>query len=198
VTAFTATTALAVPLPETGELIERARAGDPLAFEQLLLPLQRQAFRLAYTMLGDSHAAEDALQEAYLKAWRKFSQFRYGTSPQGWFLTIVANECRSMVRTRWWTVVKQSEMCEASGVEDPGIAGRLALVDVLRRLPFDQRLVLYLYYCEDMSQQDVATALGARAGTIKSRIHRAMVRLRQEMAAEEADVIPPVRAGRRS
>lgn len=183
-TGFAAATVASAPLPEDG-LLERARAGDPLAFEQALLPLQRQAFRLAYTLLGDRHAAEDALQEAYLKAWRKIHQFRYGSSPQSWFLTIVANECRSMTRTRWWSVVKQPEMGDVADArpEDEGVAGRLALEAAMRRLPFEHRLVLHLFYVEDMSQQDVAAALGVQPGTVKSRIHRAVVKLRRELAA---------------
>jgi RNA polymerase sigma factor (sigma-70 family) len=196
----TAAAALAVA-PAEPDLLRRARAGDPLAFEEVLLPLQRPAYRLAYTLLGgDAHAAEDALQEAYLKAWRKFHQFRYGTSPHSWFLTIVANECRSMTRTRWWSVVRQAEVVERSVPDLAGGSGaRLALEAALARLPFEHRLVVSLYYGQDLSQQTVAAILGVRPGTVKSRIHRAVARLRRELAAIDPDVIPRPRArgGRR-
>jgi RNA polymerase sigma-70 factor, ECF subfamily len=165
-------------------LVDRARSGDVAAFEALMLPMQPAGYRLAFALLGDPHAAEDALQEACVKAWRKFHQFRYGASPQSWFLTIVANQCRSMTRSPWWSVVKRADVAVTESRPEPSVASNLAVREALDRLPFEHRLVLYLYYCEDMSQQQVATTMGIKEGTVKSRIHRALVRLRREFPSE--------------
>jgi len=87
-------------------LVEAARAGDDSAFEALIEPLLPPAYRLANGLLHDRHAAEDAVQESALKAWRKIGRLREGSDMRPWFLGIVANECRSAMRTRWWSVIR--------------------------------------------------------------------------------------------
>src|SRR5947209_20503198 len=87
-------------------LVQAAKQGDDAAFEILLEPLLDPAYRLANTLLRDHHAAEDVVQEAAIKAWRKLSHLREGSEMRPWFLGIVANECRSAMRTRWWSVVR--------------------------------------------------------------------------------------------
>src|SRR5256886_15483713 len=106
------------------ERIARAKAGDARAFEELLAPLVGPAFRLAMTMLNDRGAAEDAVQESALKAWRHLGQFRSGSSLRAWVLTIVANECRSVRRARWWQGQRPAQDLRRPARRDPG-AGRL-------------------------------------------------------------------------
>src|SRR5437588_358949 len=91
--------------------LRQAAAGDTSAFELLLAPLLDPAYRLATVMLGDRGAAEDAVQEASVKAWRKLGGFR-GAAPelQAWFFSIVANECRMTRRRRWWSVFKFADL----------------------------------------------------------------------------------------
>src|SRR3989440_4534185 len=83
---------------------------DNRTFEELLSTVLDPAFRLAMTMLNDRTAAEDAVQEAAIKAWRSFGRFRAGAEMRPWFLTIVANECRSARRSRWWHVWRFPEI----------------------------------------------------------------------------------------
>src|SRR5215831_559483 len=90
----------------TRELVDRSLAGDRSAFEQLIEPLMEPAYRLACGMLLDRAEAEDAVQEATLKAWLKLSTFRTGAELRPWFLTIVANHCRDLRRSRWWSVLR--------------------------------------------------------------------------------------------
>lgn len=78
------------------ELVERARRGDGEAFAELLRPEYRAAVRLARALLHNIDEAEDALQEAALKAWRKLDNLRTGSPLRPWFLAIVANQCRSV------------------------------------------------------------------------------------------------------
>src|SRR6202165_5320397 len=87
-------------------LVRAAKGGDEAAFTSLLRPLLEPAYRLAAGMLQDRQLAEDAVQEAAVKAWRKLDQLREGTEMRPWFLGIVANECRTTRRGRWWGVLK--------------------------------------------------------------------------------------------
>src|ERR1700693_4149134 len=88
------------------DLVARAAAGDQTALDSLLRPMLKPAYKLAYMMLRDREAAEDAVQNAALKSWRKLSKLRPGSDPRPWFLGFVANECRNMRRLRWRTVLR--------------------------------------------------------------------------------------------
>src|SRR4030088_2725541 len=89
-----------------GNPVSRARAGDRSAFDELVGPLVDQAFRLAYGMLHDREAAEDAVQEATVRSWRKLGNLRPGTEMRPWFLAIVANQCRTVARGRWSSLIR--------------------------------------------------------------------------------------------
>jgi len=162
----------------TAELLERSLAGDRLAFERLFRPLYDDGFRLAAAMLSDSSLAEDAVQEALLKAWRKLHTFREGSNVRPWFLTIVANQCRSLRRGRWWSVSRVADVEIA--MADPAAADRLDLEAALRRLPQRVRLPLVLRYYMDMSFEEIADVIGGSPAAAKSSTHRALVRLRLE------------------
>src|SRR5260370_26661820 len=86
-------------------VIACAKAGDRVAYEQLLEPLVRPATRLAFAMLHDRSEAEDVFQEAALRAWRRLENLREGSAFQPWFMGIVANQCREVRRTKWWHLV---------------------------------------------------------------------------------------------
>src|SRR5260221_9537209 len=87
------------------DLIARAREGDKAAFGNLLRPAIEPAARLAYGMLLDRTEAEDVVQEAAIKAWRRLGNLRAGADFAPWFLGIVANQCRTVRRTPWWSVL---------------------------------------------------------------------------------------------
>src|SRR5712691_5130289 len=94
-------------MEERPSAMARAAAGDADAFALLIEPLLDPAYRLAAVMLSDRTAAEDAVQEGSIKAWRKLRQLRGDAgSLRPWFLSIVANECRMTRRRHWWSVVK--------------------------------------------------------------------------------------------
>src|ERR1700688_631758 len=93
-------------MPALGsDLVARAMAGDESALDGLLRPMLKPAYKLAYLMLGDREAAEDAVQNAALKSWRKLAQVRPGSDPRPWFMGFVANECRNMQIGRWRSVL---------------------------------------------------------------------------------------------
>ncbi|HKV87780.1 MAG TPA: RNA polymerase sigma factor [Candidatus Dormibacteraeota bacterium] len=156
---------------------------DGRGFGDLLTPILDPAFRLAITMLNDRSAAEDAVQEAALKAWRGFGHFRRGAELRPWFLSIVANECRSARRTRWWSVIRVPEVWPARAASEAS-AELMDLDTALDRLPPRHLLPLVLYYHLDLPIDEVGRVLGCSSGAARQRIHRALVALRPGMAAE--------------
>src|SRR5712692_5781614 len=110
---------LSVVMEQRSPVMARAASGDPDAFASLIQPLLDPAYRLAAVMLADRSGAEDAVQEASIKAWRKFSQFRGEASAlRSWFLSIVANECRMARRQRWWSVVRLAEPRQSVALDE--------------------------------------------------------------------------------
>jgi|SRR5712692_8516946 len=169
------------------ELISRAKNGDRSAFDQLVGPLVEQGFRLAYGMLHDRHAAEDAVQEAAVRSWRKLNNLRPGTEMRPWFLAIVANQCRSTARGRWWSVLR---------IEDPRSSGSTEFEEAyvrgadvraaLRRLSPEHREVLVLHYYLDLPLDEIAAVAGIPIGTVKSRINRGIAAMRPFFEPMEA------------
>ena len=169
--------------PRTSAL-DRAVQGDPESFARLLEPLLDPAYRLAAVMLGDRSSAEDAVQEASLKAWRKLRQLRGDAgSLRSWFLSIVANECRMSRRRRWWSVIKQAEVADPGPAPAPETHEDLRAA--IRRLSPDDRLPLVLHFYLDLPLDEVARTLGVSVSAAKSRIYRAARRLRADLTMEE-------------
>jgi RNA polymerase sigma-70 factor (ECF subfamily) len=165
------------------QIMARATKGDADAFASLLEPLLDPAYRLAAVMLADRSGAEDAVQEASIKAWRKLKQLRGDVgSLRAWFLSIVANECRMARRTRWWGVVRLAEIPSASSDVDLVPSD---LHSALLRLNPEERLPLVLHFYLDLPLDEVARALGVSPSAAKSRIYRAAKRLRNDLTLEE-------------
>src|SRR5579864_8715786 len=119
-------------------LLRSAEQGDSDSFATLLEPLLDPAFRLAAVMLADRGAAEDAVQEASIKAWRKIGQLRGElASLRPWFLSIVANECRMTRRQRWWSVVRLADVPAESS---QGEGSSSDLLSAVKRLKPEDRL----------------------------------------------------------
>jgi RNA polymerase sigma-70 factor (ECF subfamily) len=164
---------------------ERALAGDEAAFEALITPLVEPGLRLAFSMLNDRAEAEDATQEAVARAWRKLSQLRPEMPVRPWFLAIVANQCRSVRRTRWFRVVRAAEVEPREEPARP-VAEHLDIERGLARLPSSDRQALFMYFYLDLPIEEVAVALGVSPGAAKSRVYRACHRLRPHLVEEEA------------
>jgi RNA polymerase sigma-70 factor (ECF subfamily) len=158
------------------DLIQAAIAGDGSAFAELVRPQYQAAFRVAYGMLHDVDEAEDAVQEAAFKAWKRLSNLREGASLRPWFLAIVANQCRTVSKSRWWSVLKV-EPPEAP-VHSIDLAAAVDLRRALRRLGHDERLVVVLRYYLDMPFEEIATTLGISTKAARTRVERAVHRLR--------------------
>jgi RNA polymerase sigma-70 factor, ECF subfamily len=169
-------------------LIAHAIDGDRRAYEQLLAASTRSAFRLAFGLLEDRSLAEDAMQEAALRAWRRLRNLRAGSPFQPWFMGIVANQCREIKRGRWWQIAQIPESHAVRAVDESSWLEGEDLRQALGRLPFDQRAAVVLHFHVDMSLADVGAALGISTNGVKKRINRALKRLRPALAVTEARV----------
>ena len=172
--------------PTDAELIQAARRGDGAAFAELLRPHYQTAFRVAYGLLHDSTEAEDAVQEAAFKAWRRLGNLREGSSLRPWFLAIVANQCRGTSRGKWWSVAK-GEAVEREA-EPVDVAAAVDLRRALLRLSHDERLIVVLRYYLDMPFEEIATTLGITPKAARNRVERAVHRLRPIVQIQGAAV----------
>jgi RNA polymerase sigma factor (sigma-70 family) len=182
------------PLAEE-ELVERTRRGDAAAYEELVRMHQGIAFRTAYVLTGNAADAEEAAQDGFVKAYRALGRFRTGAPFRPWLLTIVANEARNRRRSvgRREQLVLRAAAGAASGDAAPSPEAALLsaerrdeLVRALNRLPERDRLVLACRYLLDLSEEETAAALGCRRGTVKSRLARALERLRRDLEVVDA------------
>jgi RNA polymerase sigma factor (sigma-70 family) len=173
------------PAPDP-ELIRTAKAGDEAAFEALLRPLIDPAYRFACVMLDDADAAQDVVQEAAVKAWRKIDQLRDGYDPQPWFFGIVANECRSLRRTRWWSTTRVSYVPGIVQAGDEHVARDADLRRAIQRLNRRDRAVITLHYFLDLSLEEVASSTREPVAAVRSRLYRALHKLRPALEIPEA------------
>jgi RNA polymerase sigma factor (sigma-70 family) len=156
-----------------------------VSFEAELRPLLGVALRLATAMRLDRDDAEDAVQEAALRAWRRRGNRHPGTALRPWFLAIVANQCRETRRGRWASVLRFAEPPETSAVPAPDIAGRLDISTALRRLPYDIRLAVVLRYYLDLPFEEVAATSGCSVEAARSRVRRGLTALTTTLTVSE-------------
>jgi RNA polymerase sigma-70 factor, ECF subfamily len=171
-----------------GELIALARRGDGDAYASLVRAHSDIAFRTAMLITQDAAEAEEAAQDAFVKAWRALGKFRAGEPWRPWLLTIVANEARNRRRSagrRQALALRLAAPGETGSAEAAVLAAetRTALLGALARLREDDRVVLGCRYLLELSEAETAAALGVRPGTVKSRTSRALERLRGEVAS---------------
>ncbi|HEY7693628.1 MAG TPA: sigma-70 family RNA polymerase sigma factor [Gaiellaceae bacterium] len=176
------------PQDETA-LVARARRGDRDAYEELVRTYQGIALRTAYVVAGNAADAEEAAQDAFVKAYRALWRFRTGAPFKPWLLRIVANEARNRRRSAGRRSalalrVAQEPSGEAAPSPEANLLGaerREQLVAALNRLAEPDREAIACRYFLDLSEAETAAALGVRPGTVKSRLSRALERLRAQL-----------------
>ena len=181
------------PLDEQ-ELVEQARGGDARAYEVLVRRYQDLAFRTAWVIAGGADA-EDAAQEGFVKAWYALPRFRAGSPFRPWLLAIVANEARNRRRSgrRQDDLALRVAEDRPSGDAAPSPEAaaldseqRRLLLAAVGRLGDSDRQVIACRYFLELSEAEMAAALGCRRGTVKSRLSRALERLRAALAEQDA------------
>jgi RNA polymerase sigma factor (sigma-70 family) len=177
------------PLAEA-ELVERAKRGDSTAYEALVVRHQQIAYRTAYLVTGSAAEAEEAAQDAFVKAYRSLGRFRPGAPFRPWLLQIVVNEARNRRRAagrRDYLAVRVADERSSGGAAPSPEAQLLAaeerdrLLHAVAALREPDRLVVSCRHFLGLSEAETAAVLGVRVGTVKSRLSRALGRLREQM-----------------
>ena len=178
---------------DDGELFARAQRGDIGAYEEIVHRYQQVAFRTAYVITGSAADAEEAAQDGFVKAYRALASFRLGAEPRPWLLRIVANEARNRVRSagrRHKLELRLAEGFRPGGAAPSPEAATVAAEDrqrllrLLNELSEEDKHVIASRYFFELSGEETASALGIPEGTVKSRLSRALGRLRTRV--EEA------------
>jgi RNA polymerase sigma-70 factor (ECF subfamily) len=170
------------------ELVDRAREGDVDAFAELVDRHRARALRFAYGIAGDD--AEDAVQDGFVKAFRNLSSFRAESEFRPWLFTIIGNEARNRRRstTRRLRLAERTTRLPTAmhAADDEAVANetRARLVDAVSALPDRYREVVALRYFAGLSEAETAAVIGCPPGTAKSRLSRALERLRSELVGE--------------
>ena len=169
------------------DLVARAQRGDSAAYEEIVHRYQQIAFRTAYVVTGSTADAEDAAQEAFVKAYRAIGRFRAGAELRPWLLRIVANEARNRRRsagrrqrlelrlTEGFRPGDAAPSPEAAAVAEDERRRLLALVNAMG--DEDKQVIAARYFLQ-LSGAETAAALDIPEGTVKSRLSRALERLR--------------------
>jgi RNA polymerase sigma factor (sigma-70 family) len=174
---------------EDAEAIARARGGDVAAYEELVRRYQDVALRTAYLVCPETDA-DDAVQEAFLKAYAALPRFRDGAPFRPWLLRIVANEARNRRRSAGRRTGLAQRAADVAGpaVEPSPEHGylaaeeRSALFAAINTLRDEDREVIGARFLLELSEAETAEALGIPRGTVKSRTSRALGRLREALA----------------
>jgi RNA polymerase sigma-70 factor (ECF subfamily) len=181
------------PLPDEAAVIDRAAHGDRTAFAQLMEHYQSACYGLAWRLLGDADRAADATQDAFVHAYRAIGSYRGGVF-RSWLLRITANASYDILRRQQRRPASPLPDPEEGAPElpDPSAVNPFTeaakselyrhLETALARLPPDQRTAVVLCDVYGMDYNEVATMTDSALGTVKSRIHRGRLRLRDLMA----------------
>jgi len=180
------------------QLIERARRGDVGAYDELVRAHQEAAFRAAYLITRDVADAQDAAQEAFLRAYDALGRFDARRPFRPWILRIATNAALNRVKAS----KRRQAMAERFGAEtvereaNPSIEARVLrrergrrVQDAIRHLKPDDQSLLILRFFFDLSEAELAQTFDVAAGTIKSRLHRALAKLRDVIRQHDPDLL---------
>jgi len=173
--------------PAIGRAVERWRAGDRDAFDQVVDRFGLQLLRTARLILRDEALAQDAVQETFVRAWQRVGSLR-DEDPGPWLTRIAMNESISVYRRRHrFQALVERFGRRTDGRSEVSPEERLDLGQALDELSAEQRTAVVLHYYQDLSVEDAARALGVPVDTMKSRLKVALRRLRVLTGSEEAN-----------
>lgn len=177
------------------EWVQKAAAGDPEAFEQLMLKYQKPIYNLALRMVGNPDDAFDLTQEAFIRAWRSMDSVRADGAFSSWLYRLASNVCidhlRAAKRKKTVSLVFEEDGREQTiSVPDPAPspedavivkAERQSVERAMNELAVEHRQVLTLRIIDDLSYEQISEILALPEGTVKSRISRARAALRKKL-----------------
>lgn len=153
------------------------------AFELLVQTELPQAYRTATLVLGDATEAEDAVQEAMVRAWQRIAQLRDPARAGAWFGRLLMNVCRDRLRTRRSSPIAWLE--PPAGRPPDDFENREAVLRALAALPAEQRIAVVLRYYLDLSLVEIADRTRAPLGTVKTRLHYGLQAMRASYEAND-------------
>ena len=173
-------------------LVEAVQDGDHEAFEVLAGAAADRLYTIARLILRDQHQAEDAVQEALVRAWRDARSLRDPERWDAWLRRLVVNACADEGRRRrqWSTAIRQLPVVTAVADASTNVVNRDQLERGFRRLKPEQRAAVVLRFYLDLSMPEVADALGVPLGTAKSRLFYATAALRAALEADSRAAVP--------
>lgn len=200
-------------MQEELELIHKAAEGDCDAFEQLVMTYQKQVYNLTLRMAGNPEDALDLSQEAFFKAWRGLSTYRFDSAFSTWLYRLTSNVCIDFLRKQ-----KKSKVVSLNFVDDENEEQELTLPDpgpstedqvllqldqeqiaqAMNRLEPEYRQVLVMRVVNGLSYTEISEALALKEGTVKSRIARARDKMRifLQKSGNKSDPPSSKKAGR--
>jgi len=164
----------------------RCRSGDRAAFDELVARYQSRLFHFAYRLLRDRSEAEDAVQEAFVRAYRALPSYHPGGFFSSWIYRITLNECRRRMRARKPTVDLEAARF-AGTAQDPQQTvlthdRNRQIWDAIQALPEHYRLTMVLFYFEGLPVEQISHVLGVSVSAVKVRLHRGRDRLARRLA----------------
>ncbi len=181
------------------ERVLRALNGDQDAFTDLVLEYERPVYNLTYRMLGNSVEAEDAAQEAFLRAYRSLDRFDMERPFKTWVLSIASHYCIDVIRKRRMSWLSLDDFLpgelmaavEHRSIEELAMDGERdrSVQDLLKLLKPDERAIIILRYWNDLSYEEIAEMLGVNVGVVKSRLFRARQALANRMKVREMGLV---------
>ncbi len=173
--------------------LEAARSGDPKAFTTLVERYDARLRVLAFHLLGDPHATDDALQDVYVKAFRALPTFAGRSSLGTWLTRITYTTCIDHLRRRARLVpmpdLEPDDLLPQGPDPTDDLSGRRCVRDALRRLPPDQRAVVVLVGVQGLDYEQAAEILGVPNGTVASRLSTARRILRTALRDDDASLV---------
>ncbi|HKC07728.1 MAG TPA: sigma-70 family RNA polymerase sigma factor [Methylomirabilota bacterium] len=169
--------------------LDRLRAGDAPAFEELVMTYQHRVFGVALRMLGSRAEAEEVAQEAFVRAHRALGEFRGDAKLSTWLYAITSRLCLNRLASGERRMTRQGEdallrLSDAGPRPDAALERReleSALGRAIAELPEDRRIVVVLRDIEGLSYEEIAQVLELELGTVRSRLHRARADLKEKL-----------------
>ena len=176
-------TSLTLDSAAIASAVERAIAGDEVAFARIVAAYHLDLVRVAYVICGDEELAEDAAQSAWWIAWRKLPTLREPDRLKGWLVAVAANESRKLLkREHRHGIVELKVVADPSTGTDPGGAiDHVDLANALGHLKPEDRALVALRYAADLDSTELAPFLGISPSGVRTRLSRLLGRLRKEL-----------------
>ena len=167
---------------DTVNLVRKSKKGNNSAFSVLIKSYEKDLYKVAIAMTKNEDDALDCIQEAILQAYISIKDLRQDEYFKTWLIKILINKCNALLKKNKKILNLDVSIAENDKVEQ---SDRLELKDSINNLDSNLKIIVILYYYEDMSIKDISESLNVPQGTIKSRLSRARIKLKEMLSIEE-------------